>query len=303
METEAAVTARGLRLRLGRTPVLQGIDLRVEVGEVYGLLGRNGAGKTTTLRCLLGFLRPDAGESTVLGVPSSRLHRLPPVLGIALDPPGLDPSLTVEQNLRLSALRGGLRQGRSVDEVLRLVGLEHRRHHRADRLSHGQERRVAVARALLGEPRLLILDEPLSGLDPEGVESLLELLRRLAREEGRTVVFSSHHLREVEEVCDRVGLLEGGRVLLEDRLETLLGGAAAGLYIRCRSPETARRVLLSSPAVRGFEAGEGGFEVQLEEKADRAALLADLVGAGAEVEAFEPHRVTLVDVFRKTLAS
>ncbi|MDP6850896.1 MAG: ABC transporter ATP-binding protein, partial [Planctomycetota bacterium] len=196
MSASLALHAQGLKLNLGRTPILQGVDMKVHQGDLYGLLGRNGAGKTTTLRAFLGFLPAFSGRIEVLGISSNKLHQVPIPIGVALDPPGLDDTLSVRQNLELARIRGGITKGRTVDEVLNLVGLEHRQHNRGDKLSHGQGRRAAVARALLGSPELLLLDEPLSGLDPEGVEQLLHLFKKLAFEEKVTVVLSSHHLRE-----------------------------------------------------------------------------------------------------------
>ena len=211
MPEAPAVLTECLSVRLGSTQVLDGVDLRVDPGDLYGLLGRNGAGKTTSMRAFLGLLPHARGRCEIFGQSSARLHHCPEAIAVALDPPGLDDTLTVRQNLELARIRGGIEGGRSVDDALELVGLAHRAHHRGDRLSHGQGRRAAVARALLGDPRLLILDEPLSGLDPEGVEVLIELFRRLTTEDGVTVVLSSHHLREVEAVCTRVGMIEGAR--------------------------------------------------------------------------------------------
>lgn len=298
----AVLEARELRVRLGRTRVLQGVALSVLEGDVYGLLGRNGAGKTTTLRCLLGFLPRCAGHARVLGEPPGRLHRVAGDLGVALDPPGLDDSLTVRQNLEAARIRGGIRDGRGSDEVLDLVGLTHRAGHRADRLSHGQTRRAAVARALLGRPRLLVLDEPLSGLDPEGVEEMLALLRRLAREEGTTVVFSSHHLREVEEVCNRVGVLDGGRTVLEGELDALLAGTGVRYELRCRDAAVAAPLLAAAAEVDEEDPARGWWRLRLADDAAAEALLARLVSAGAGVQEYRRLRITLVDLYRRAVA-
>jgi ABC-type multidrug transport system ATPase subunit len=298
----SVLTARALELSLGRTPVLHGVDLDVREGDLYGLLGRNGAGKTTTLRALLGFLPDYRGECAVFGRSSRRIHTVPEALGVALDPPGLDDTLTVRQNLELARIRGGLRAGRGVDEVLALVRLEHRQHNRGGRLSHGQGRRAAVARALLGDPRLLVLDEPLSGLDPEGVEEMLELFRRLTLEEGVTVVLSSHHLREVQEVCTRIGVLEEGRTVLEGGTEELLREAGEGLEVTCSDVERALAVLVASPLVRdALPLGDGVVRAEIEVDAELAPLLAELVAAGAGVSEFRRRRATLVDLFRRAV--
>ncbi|MFQ5748674.1 MAG: ABC transporter ATP-binding protein [Planctomycetota bacterium] len=302
MALVAALTAKELRVRLGRTQVLAGIDLEVRTGDVYGLLGPNGAGKTTTMRCLLGFLPWDSGSCSVLGVSSKRLHALSTSIGVALDPPGLDDTLSVRENLVLACRRGGVKTGRGVEEVLELLDLSAQRNNRGDRLSHGQSRRAAVARALLGAPQMLVLDEPLSGLDPEGVEALLVLFRRLAREEGVTVVLSSHHLREVQEVCNRVGLIAGGQVVLEGETERLLAEAGDGLKIRCGRPQACRELLASHALVQEVEVlGGGRLQARVAAGVPLAPLLEKLAGAGIGLEEFSLHRSSLMEVYRRAV--
>lgn len=297
----AVLAAQGLRVRLGGREILRGIDLGVREGDLYGLLGRNGAGKTTAMRCLLGLLPRGGGRCEVFGADSARLAAAGVVIGIALDPPGLDDSLTVRQNLELACIRGGLRGGRGVDEALELVRLTHRQHNRGDRLSHGQGRRAAVARALLGAPRLLVLDEPLSGLDPEGVEQMLALFQRLTREERVTIVLSSHHLREVEHVCTRVGLIEDGRTVLEGETSALLD--AAGARIRVVADATVARTALAGAAgLRSVAATEDGLRLEVAAGFDDAAAIEALVRAGAGLREYRRERASLVDVFRDALA-
>lgn len=303
MSADPVLFARDLRARLGGREILRGADLRVHAGDLYGLLGRNGAGKTTLMRCVLGFLPRSGGASEVFGVDSARIHAAPQPLGVALDPPGLDDALTVRQNLELARIRGGIRAGRGVDEVLELVRLEHRQHNRGDRLSHGQGRRAAVARALLGAPRLLVLDEPLSGLDPEGVEEMLALFARLTRAEGVTIVLSSHHLREVEHVCTRVGLIEDGRAILEGETRALLEEAGGGLWIETPRAAEAAALLARMPGLRGApEIALDGVRARTTRGFDPAAAIAALVGAGLPVREFRRERASLVDVYRAALA-
>jgi len=304
MSAETVLLARGLRARLGGREILRGVDLNVRAGDLYGLLGRNGAGKTTAMRCLLGLLPRASGEGRVFGTDSARVHEAPFPIGIALDPPGLDDALTVRQNLELARIRGGIRGGRSVDEVLALVRLEERQHNRGDRLSHGQGRRAAVARALIGAPRLLVLDEPLSGLDPEGVEEMLQLLTRLTRDEGVTVVLSSHHLREVEHVCTRVGLIEEGRTLLEGPTEELLSAAGDEMWIASPRPPAVLAALRGCRGVLpGARAEAGGVRLRVDADFDPGAALILLVQAGAGVTEFRRERASLLDVFRNALAA
>jgi ABC-type multidrug transport system ATPase subunit len=304
MSAASVLSARGLRAGLSGREILHGVDLQVREGDLYGLLGRNGAGKTTAMRCVLGFVPRTAGASEVFGTDSMRLHDLPQPIGVALDPPGLDDALSVRQNLELACIRGGLRGGRTVDEVLDLVRLDHRQHNRGDRLSHGQGRRAAVARALLGAPRLLVLDEPLAGLDPEGVEEMLALFVRLTREERVTIVLSSHHLREVEHVCTRVGLIEDGRAILEGETARLLAESGDGLWIACARPAAAAATLGRIAGVLpGVRTEADGVRIRVTPEFDAAGALAALVGATAGVTEFRRERASLVDVFRRALAA
>ncbi len=276
------------------------MDLQVNAGDLYGLLGRNGAGKTTSMRAMLGYQPFHRGAAEIFGVAAASIHKVSQPIGVALDPPGLDDSLTVRQNLELARIRGGISGGRSVDEVLDLVGLTHRAGHYGDRLSHGQGRRAAVARALLGDPRLLVLDEPLSGLDPQGVETLIDLFLHLSRDQGVTVLLSSHHLREVEDVCTRVGMIEGGRTVLEGEVVGLLQQAGDGLRIHCSRVDVATKLMAQHPGVREISPGanEGELRAKLDSNCDLAALLQALVQADCGVEEFSRERASLVDVFQ-----
>jgi len=283
--------------------ILKGVNLQVEQGQVYGLLGRNGAGKTTTLRCALGFQPFHSGSAEIFGVPAQELHHVSQQLGVALDPPGMDDTLTVRQNLELARIRSGLREGRGVDEALALVGLSHRADNAGDKLSHGQSRRAAVARALLGRPSLLLLDEPLSGLDPEGVEVLLALFRRLADEEGVTVLLSSHHLREVQHVCDRVGMIEQGVTVLEGRVDSLLQEAGDGLRLECKDLDRAEALLETTTGVRDVQRQKGSvLRAQVDSTFQANPLIHTLVQADVGLSDFTRDRANLVDVFQRAVA-
>ena len=299
MSVTTAVSCQNLHVRLGRTEVLTGVDLQVNPGDLYGLLGRNGAGKTTSMRAMLGYQSFQQGSAKVFGVNAHSLHKVSEAIGVALDPPGLDDSLTVRQNLELARIRGGIGGGRSVDEVLELVGMQHRAGHYGDRLSHGQGRRAAVARALLGHPRLLVLDEPLSGLDPQGVEALIELFVHLSRDEGVTVLLSSHHLREVEHVCTRVGMIEGGKTVLEGGVKQLLQDAGDGLRVHCQNTGAASKLMQAFPGIREVDAGkDGDLSAKLDADCNLQQLLQQLVQADCGVEEFSRERASLVDVFQ-----
>ena len=180
------------------------------------------AGRPTTLRCALGLLRPDGGQAEVLGRPAARIHEVANRLGVVFDGSELVPRLTVKQNLAYAQRLAGQPSGRSLGEVIELVELDHRTHHRSHELSLGQQRRLAIGRALLGSPELLVLDEPLSGLDALGVSSVLKLLQEL-NAEGLTILLSTHRLHEMESVVRRAAVIVDGRLVAEGDLGRALG--------------------------------------------------------------------------------
>lgn len=205
----------GLTKSFGSQPVLRGLDMRVQPGRVYALLGRNGAGKSTTLKIMLGLLEADAGQGFLFGEPFVRpaLARV----GASIDGPAVYPHLSARDNLRVHALLTGS-SPEQVDTTLAQVGLAETGGKRAKSFSTGMKGRLALAIALLTQPDLLVLDEPQNGLDPQGIIELRDLVRSLAGQ-GRTVVVSSHVLGEMARMCDDVGVLVGGRLAYEGPLE------------------------------------------------------------------------------------
>jgi len=196
-----AIAAHGLTKSYGRQPALQGLDLAVPRGVVYGFLGPNGAGKTTTIRCLLGLIHPDGGT--------------------LIESPAFYPYLTGRENLRVLGATGAAPARGRVDEVLGLVGLSDRADDKASRYSLGMKQRLAIAAALLNDPELLILDEPANGLDPAGIVAMRDTLKWLAST-GKTVFVSSHILPEVQQLADVIGIIDRGRLVRQGELTQLL---------------------------------------------------------------------------------
>ncbi|MGH9282871.1 MAG: ABC transporter ATP-binding protein, partial [Acidimicrobiales bacterium] len=215
------------RLRGGLTVAVDGLDLSVPEGGVFGFLGPNGSGKTTTIRCLLGLVRPSAGSARLLGaqVPGA----LPTVIsrvGSIVETPTLFPTFSGRRNLRLLGRLQGVGP-KAVDEVLERVGLAERADHLVRTYSLGMRQRLGVAAALLKDPALLVLDEPANGLDPAGIKEIRELVRRLGAE-GRTVFVSSHLLTEIQATCDRVAILTRGRCVAAGPVQEVLTAGRAG---------------------------------------------------------------------------
>ena len=217
-----AIAAHGLTKSYGRQPALQGLDLAVPRGVVYGFLGPNGAGKTTTIRCLLGLIHPDGGTLELLGAPfRARDRRRLFKVGALIESPAFYPYLTGRENLRVLGATGAAPARGRVDEVLGLVGLSDRADDKASRYSLGMKQRLAIAAALLNDPELLILDEPANGLDPAGIVAMRDTLKWLAST-GKTVFVSSHILPEVQQLADVIGIIDRGRLVRQGELTQLL---------------------------------------------------------------------------------
>ena len=231
----AAVTAVELTKRFGELTAVAELSFELETGTITGFLGPNGAGKTTTLRMLLGLAEPTAGRALVFGRRYVELDRPGCRVGAVLEAADLHPARTARDHLRTLALSAGLPRSR-VDEVLRLVELEGVAGRRTKGYSLGMRQRVGLASALLGDPELLILDEPANGLDPEGVRWLRDFLRSFAGE-GRTVFVSSHVLAEVAQTVDRVLIINGGRLVVESPLADLTKRVAGTVLVRTRQAD------------------------------------------------------------------
>ena len=221
----------GLTKQYGSRVAVDDLTVSIEPGRVTGFLGPNGSGKTTTMRCILGLTRPTSGRATVLGRPYRELSRPMRRVGALIDPRARHPGRTAHAHLLALAQSNDLPR-RRVDEVIELVGIETVAHDRVRGFSLGMGQRLGIAAALLGDPDVLVLDEPVNGLDPEGIRWVRELLRDLA-DEGRTVLVSSHLMSEMEETADHLVVLGNGRLLADLPMAELLGQHSA---VRVRSP-------------------------------------------------------------------
>ena len=229
------IEAEGLTKRFGAVLAVDDLSFVIEAGSVLGFLGRNGAGKTTTLRTLLGLVTPDAGRAMIDDRPYRQLPERTHRVGAALEASGIHPGRTVAGHLRVRASATGI-PVRRIGEVLDQVELTAAADRRVGALSLGMRQRLALAAALLGDPEVLILDEPANGLDPDGVRWLRGLLRSLAHE-GRTVLVSSHVLAEVTEVATSILIIDAGRLVTHAPLQELLGGAPRWVRVRTPNPD------------------------------------------------------------------
>jgi ABC-2 type transport system ATP-binding protein len=236
--TPTALSVNGLTKRYGARTAVDHLDIELPAGVVAGFVGPNGAGKTTTMAMLLGLVRPTAGTGTVLGAPIHEPSAYLPHVGALIESPAFYSALSGAENLRVFATVAGHDAGR-IPVLLDVVGLGGRGDDRYRGYSLGMKQRLGIAAALLGDPQLLILDEPANGLDPQGVREMRALIGRLAGT-GRTVLVSSHDLSELEQVCDWLVLIDTGRSLYQGPTRELLTGATRGLAVVPRRPDDSR---------------------------------------------------------------
>ena len=281
------------KLRGGRTVAIQGLDLSVPTGGVFGFLGPNGAGKTTTIRCLLGLVRPSAGRMTLMGADVQR--DLPSVIarvGSIVEAPAMFPRFSGRRNLEILARIHG--EGETaIDAALERVGLTDRAKDRVKTYSLGMKQRLAIAATLLRDPALLILDEPANGLDPAGIVEVRELVRSLGAE-GRTIFISSHILSEVQQTADHVAIVAKGKLVTSGPVDEVLTTGGRGLLVKVGDLEAGRRVL--TEAQMPVVSAGGALKVDVPaEQAERVSRT--LAEAGLFVTELRPDEVDLETVF------
>jgi ABC-2 type transport system ATP-binding protein len=289
------VEVRGLGKRYGDLVAVDDVDLTVQPGDVYGYLGPNGAGKTTSLRMMLGLIRPTAGTVRLFGRdPQAGVAALEGVAGF-VEAPRFYPYLSGRKNLELlAAFDGGDARAR-IDGVLETVELSDRARDRVGGYSHGMRQRLGIAGALLRDPRLLLLDEPATGLDPGGMRDMRVLVRRLAGE-GMTVLLSSHLMNEVEELCNRVAIVRSGAIVYEGEIAELKR-TAGGTY-RLRTTDNDRALELCAGWQGVQDSRRDGDAIRFSASEEVVAELSRaLVGAGALILALTPETATLEDLF------
>ena len=292
VKMEWAVESRELTKRFKRHVAVDGINLQVPMGSIYGFLGSNGAGKSTTIRMILGLRRPTSGSIALFGQELD--HRRRPLIGAMADSPGgaFYDHLSATDNLRAVAAALGVEA--DIPSLLDRVGLSGKAKQAVGGFSTGMRQRLGIARALIGDPALIILDEPLNGLDPEGIRDMRRLLVELA--EGRTMIICSHLLGEVEKVASHIGLLSGGRLIHQGALDELRQGPCV---VRVRSASPLLDTTLEKFGLSRSVAGD----VVLEDGWTAARLNRQLVEAGMPVDALIPRTFDLEEFYHDRVAA
>jgi ABC-2 type transport system ATP-binding protein len=293
---DAPLEVRGLTKRFGSTTAVDGLSFAIEPGRITGFLGPNGAGKTTTLRMLLGLVHPTAGEALVSGKPYRELSDPMRAVGAVLEASSFHPARSGRNHLRVLATAGGIPQAR-VDEKLSQVELSAAARRPVKTYSLGMRQRLSVATALLGDPRLLVLDEPANGLDPEGIRWLRTFLRSFAAD-GGTVFISSHGLAEVAQLADEVVIIHRSKLVAHEPLEALTARATGGTMVRSPDAERLRERL----AAEGIEAAAaGGDELRTASPTERVGEIA--AASGIVLHELRSEGASLEDVFLELTGS
>jgi ABC-2 type transport system ATP-binding protein len=287
----AEIEVRSLTKRFGAVTAVDDVSFGVEPGQVTGFLGPNGAGKTTTLRMILGLAHPTAGTTTIGGRPYRELADPSGTVGAVLERSGFHPGRRARDHLRAVARAAGIRESR-VDETLEIVALHKAARRRVREYSLGMRQRLALAGALLGDPRTLILDEPANGLDPQGIRWLRDFMRWYASQ-GRTVLVSSHVLAEMAQTADAVIVIARGRVVAQGPIAELTAGRGGAVEVR--SPGAER--LAGALSARGFGVERAGDHSLVVTGADSAAVGDLALAEGVAIHGLRERSASLEDVF------
>lgn len=308
METSSlAIATDGLTKQFGDRIAVNSVNLKVRAGTAFGLLGPNGAGKTTLIRMLVGLAHPTEGSIEVLGnaIPAHKLAALS-MVGAIVEEPRFYPFLSGRENLEIvAALRSRLAMS-NIDMALERVGLAKRSADKVGGYSLGMRQRLGIARCLLVDPKLMILDEPMNGLDPPGILEIRALIRSLV-DEGKTVLLSSHLLDEVEKTCDEVAILSHGSVLASGSLDSILSGTGERITLRTSSDGSAEKLLRVHQSVSGVESDGGALHITLESHAAGydglvAGIVREMVENGIDIYEICQDRVSLESRFFEVTA-
>lgn len=298
--SDCIIETRGLTKRYGDQVSVSNLDLHVQMGRIYGLLGRNGAGKTTTMKMLLGLTAPTSGTVSLFGQPlKGNETRILPRIGSLIESPGFYPNLTGTENLQIFARLRGLKSPNYIKSALELVNLPYRDKKRYAQYSLGMKQRLAIALAVMHDQELLILDEPINGLDPIGIAEVRDFIRALCEERGKTILISSHILSEIALLADDIGIIDHGVLLEEESLVELEQKNGKVLRFTVSNATVAAQLLQKEMGVRDV-AVENGRELTVRDlRLDTGAAVRRFVEAGLVVSDAHLYEDTLEDYFKR----
>ena len=298
--SDCIIETRGLTKRYGDQVSVSNLDLHVQKGRIYGLLGRNGAGKTTTMKMLLGLTAPTSGTVSLFGQPlKGNEKRILPRIGSLIESPGFYPNLTGTENLQIFARLRGLKSPNYIKSALELVNLPYRDKKRYAQYSLGMKQRLAIALTVMHDPELLILDEPINGLDPIGIAEVRDFIRALCEERGKTILISSHILSEIALLADDIGIIDHGVLLEEESLVELEQKNGKVLRFTVSNATVAAQLLRQEMGVRDV-AVENERELAVRDlRLDTGAAVRRFVEAGLVVSDAHLYEDTLEDYFKR----
>ncbi len=294
---EYILETRDLTKVYGEKEAARDVNLHIREGEIYGLIGRNGAGKTTIMRMISGLSTPTRGSYSLFGKTGAGLGKMMKHVGVLIEHPGLYPRLSAYENIKIKCLAMGVKPRGYVENLLQLAGLENTDNKKpAGAYSLGMRQRLGIALALVGDPKIIILDEPINGLDPQGIVEVRETLARLRDEKGITIMVSSHILDELSRIADSYGIIHEGTLLDEFSADELHKRSGESVIIRAGDAAAARRVLEAMGITKITPEHDGTLRVQ-ERMDETAAMAKALIGAGVELQEIYLHAISLEDYY------
>ena len=297
-DNELALNVKGLNKSYGPYDVLKNLDLELRKGSILGLVGLNGSGKTTTIECLLGLQSANSGFISLLNFSPQALHESSGKIVGVFDTPSLHPNLTIRQNLEHAALLSE-KTIRTPEQVEALLGIETFSKFKIRNLSLGNKRRASIAHALLGNPELIILDEPFNGLDAGGVDDVLELIRQLNQADGTSFLLSSHQLPYLENICSHVAILHQGKICVDGAIDTLLSDAGLTIKLRTTTESKAKVLIDSNNKIEILGSDSEGYISLSLTDINSAELNRLLVENQVAVDELIVNRPSLTDLFRE----
>ncbi|MGN1467953.1 MAG: ATP-binding cassette domain-containing protein [Ruminococcus sp.] len=292
------LTTNNLTKKYGSKNAADKINIHVKQGEIYGLIGRNGAGKTTILRMLSGLSIPTEGSYSLLGKTGKELDAEKSQVGTLIENPGLYPNLSAYENLKLKCIAMGVNSKEYINNLLSLVGLENTGKKKARNFSLGMRQRLGIALALAGNPKIIILDEPINGLDPQGIVEVREILTKLSKERGITIIISSHILDELSKIANSYGIIHEGKLIDEMTSQQLEKKCGEYVFLKTTDNKNAETVL-NSMGISSYDYfGEDTIRIT-EKVTDTAAIVEKLVKSGVGVKQIALNHLSLEEYYLK----
>lgn len=293
---EYILTTDNLTKIYGTKKAADAVSLHIKSGEVYGLIGRNGAGKTTVLKMICGLSTPTSGSFTFMGRPSGKIGSYAKKIGSLIETPGIFPKMTAYQNLKIKAIALGKNNDDYIMSLLERVGLAEVANKNAGGFSLGMKQRLGIALALVGNPEFIVLDEPINGLDPQGIAEMRGIIRRLSKDEGMTVIVSSHILDELAKVADSFGIIHDGKLIDEFNVEKLHEMCSQYVLLRVGELDPARDIL-KKLGISEYKITEEGAIKITSVVEDTSELCAELVSKGVHVYEMAVKQSTLEEYY------